>query len=51
MELIIVECLNQFDPPLARVVVAGVFLGDYPLHDYNRIKDVLGLPDIVCGTE
>jgi hypothetical protein len=42
------ECLYDRDPPHVRVFVGPVFIGDFPIHDYNRIKDALGLPDVVC---
>jgi len=43
-----VVCISTFDPPLIVVTVLGAPVINLPKPVYDQVREVLGLPDVVC---
>lgn len=48
-EIISIDCLDQFDPKIIRIIFVGNLTWDVPRTIYDNIKAALGLPDVICG--
>lgn len=54
-DVIKVECREDFVPPVVRVIffpdTPAQLSTDFPTHDYRRLVETAGFPDVVCPTK
>lgn len=48
-EVVSVECIEEFDPPIIRITLAGLRSFDVSTGVYEVLKEPLGLPNDPCG--